>query len=50
MNQSLKNDKDHIEDVCSETAGRYKYIYYLALAVYDILNWIERHERKHEKE
>lgn len=42
MNERLKRDAEYIEDILIETADRYKYIYWMVLAIYDILDWIRR--------
>ena len=48
MNRKLQTDYNIVEDICIETANirELRYIYYLAVAVYHILEYIERKERK----
>lgn len=47
MTKKLQTDYNRIEDICIETANRreLRYIYYLAVAVLHIFEWIERKER-----
>ena len=45
LKDALTADADRMENICIETADRYKYIYWIAVAVLDILRWIERKER-----
>lgn len=47
MTKKLQTDFNIVEDICIETANRreLRYIYYLAVAIYHILEWIERRER-----
>lgn len=44
MTKKLEQDAERIEDICIETADRYKYIYWLAVAVLHILEWIRRQD------
>ena len=47
MTKKLQTDYNRVEDICIETANRreLRYIYYLAVAVLHIFEWIERKER-----
>ena len=42
----LMKVKDRVEDVCCETADKYKYIYTLAVAINLILDHLEKQMRK----
>lgn len=46
MKERLAKDAQRIEDILIETADRYKYIYWLALAVWDVLDWIRRQDER----
>ena len=44
--KELMRVKDRVEDVCCETADKYKYIYVLAVAINLILDHLEKQMRK----